>query len=125
MSGYAHVRSGVNLGILTVGQPRPIYPQLQTYRCNAPTEAMGQKRSWTRIIVMSAMARPGGPAYGLATELADTFKAIPVVTGGELISSRPVFTRLVLITAHAKSIDANRHMMANRPVYLGLWRGAF
>jgi hypothetical protein len=57
--------------------------------------------------------------------LADTFKAIPVVTGGELIISRPDFTRLVLITAHAKSIDPNRHMMANRPVYLGLWRGAF
>ena len=73
----------------------------------------------------SLLARPGGPAYGLATELADTFEAIPVVTGGELIISRPVFTRLVLITAHAKSINANRHMMANRPVYLGLWRGAF
>ena len=73
----------------------------------------------------SLLARAGGPAYGLATELADTFKAIPVVTGGELIISRPVFTRLVLITAHAKSIDANRHMMANRPMYLGLWRGAF
>jgi len=62
--------------------------------------------------------------------LADTFKAVPVVTDGEPIISRPVFTRLVLtrlvlITAHAKSIDANRQMMANRPVYLGLWRGAF
>jgi hypothetical protein len=67
----------------------------------------------------------GGPACGLATELGDTFKAVPVVTGGELIISRPVFTRLVLIAAHAKSIDANRHMMANRPVDLGLWRGAF
>ena len=63
--------------------------------------------------------------YYLATELADIFKALPVATGGELIISRPVFTRLVLITAHAKNIDTNRHMMANRPVYLGLWRGAF
>ncbi|GLR88870.1 hypothetical protein GCM10007857_55830 [Bradyrhizobium iriomotense] len=31
------------LDILAVGQPRPIYPQLQTYRCTAPTEEMGQQ----------------------------------------------------------------------------------
>jgi hypothetical protein len=53
---------------------------------------------------------------GFATELTGAFEAIPVVTGGELIISRPVFTRFVLITAHAKKIDANRQMIANNPV---------
>jgi len=72
----------------------------------------------------SLLAR-GDPPCGLATESADPFKAIPDVAGGELIISRPVFTRLVLITTHAKSIDANRHTMATRPVYLGLWWGVF
>jgi hypothetical protein len=48
--------------------------------------------------------------------LTDAFEVIPVVTGAELISRPPVFTRLVLITAHARNIDANRHMMANKPV---------
>jgi hypothetical protein len=52
---------------------------------------------------------------GFAAELTDAFEVIPVVTGGELIS-RSVFTRLVLITAHARKIDANRHAMANKPV---------
>ena len=64
---------------------------------------------------------------GFATELTGTFEAVPVVTGGELIISRLVFTRLVLISAHAKKIDANRHMMAKTSV-VGLWRvlpGAF
>ena len=45
-----------------------------------------------------------------------TFKAIPVVTGGELIISRLVFTRFVLMSAHTKKIDANKHMTANKPV---------
>jgi hypothetical protein len=45
----------------------------------------------------------------------DAFE-VPVVTGGELIISRLVFTRLVLMTAHAKNIDANRHMIANKTV---------
>jgi hypothetical protein len=53
---------------------------------------------------------------GFATELTGAFEAIPVVTGGELIISRPVFTRFVLISAHAKKIDANKHMTANKPV---------
>jgi hypothetical protein len=53
-------------------------------------------------------------AQGFAAELTDAFEVIPVATGGELIS-RPVFTRLVLITAHARNIDANRHMMAIKP----------
>jgi len=53
-------------------------------------------------------------AQGFAAELTDAFEVIPVVTGGEPIS-RPVFTRLVLITAHARKIDANRHTMANKP----------
>jgi hypothetical protein len=47
--------------------------------------------------------------------LIDAFEVIPVVTGGELLSRPPVFTRLVLITAHARKIDANRHMIANKP----------
>ena len=49
-------------------------------------------------------------------ELTGALEAIPVVTGGELIISRLVFTRLVLISAHTKKIDANKHMMANKPV---------
>ena len=61
-------------------------------------------------------------------ELTGAFEAIPVVTGGELIISRPVFTRLVLTSAHTKKIDANKHMTANKPVWPALWRllpGAF
>jgi hypothetical protein len=54
-------------------------------------------------------------AQGFAAELIDGFEVIPVVKGGELISRPPVFTRLVLITAHARKIDANRHMIANKP----------
>jgi hypothetical protein len=42
--------------------------------------------------------------------------AIPVVTGGEVINSRLVLTRLVFISAHAKKIDANKHMTTNKPV---------
>ena len=53
---------------------------------------------------------------GFATELTGAFETVPVVTGGELIISRLVFTRLVLISAHTKKIDANRHMMAKKPV---------
>jgi hypothetical protein len=53
---------------------------------------------------------------GLATEFTGTFEADPVATGGELIISRLVFTRLVLISAHTKKIDANKHMIANKPV---------
>src|ERR1700688_1054129 len=53
---------------------------------------------------------------GFATELTGAFEAVPVVTGGELIISRLVFTRLVLISAHTKKIDVNRHMMAKKPV---------
>jgi hypothetical protein len=49
--------------------------------------------------------------------LTGAFGAIPVVTGGELIISRLVFTRLVLISAHTKKIDANRHMMAKKPAW--------
>jgi hypothetical protein len=55
-------------------------------------------------------------AHGFAVEIAEVLEVIPVVAGGELINSRLVFTRLVLITAHARKIDANRHMIANRPV---------
>jgi hypothetical protein len=55
-------------------------------------------------------------AQGFAAELIDAFEVIPVVAGGELISRPPVLTRLVLITAHARKIDANRHMIANKPV---------
>jgi hypothetical protein len=52
-------------------------------------------------------------AQGFA--LTGAFEAIPVVTGGELIISRLV-TRFVLISAHTKKIDANKHMTANKPV---------
>ena len=43
------------------------------------------------------------------------FEAVPVTTGGESIIPRLVFTKLVLITAHASKIDANKHMIANKP----------
>jgi hypothetical protein len=59
---------------------------------------------------------PSLAAQGFAAELIDAFEVTPVVTVGELISRPPVFTRLVLITAHARKIDANRHTMANKPV---------
>jgi hypothetical protein len=67
-------------------------------------------------------------AQGFVTGLTVSFEAIPVVTEGELIISRTVFTRLVLISAHTKKIDANKHMTANKPIYPELWRllpGAF
>jgi hypothetical protein len=48
--------------------------------------------------------------------LTGAFEAIPVVAGGELIISRLVFARFVLISAHTKKIDANKHMTANKPV---------
>ena len=54
-------------------------------------------------------------AQGFAAESADALEVILGVTGGELIISRLVFTKLVLITAHARKIDANRHMIANKP----------
>jgi len=54
--------------------------------------------------------------HGFATVLTCAFEAIPVVAGGELIISRLVFTRLVLISAHTRKIDANKHMTANKPV---------
>ena len=70
-------------------------------------------------IISDAIKMPVEVAYlaaqGFAAELTDAFDVIPVVTGRELIS-RPVFTRLVLITAHARNIDANRHRMAIKPV---------
>ena len=54
-------------------------------------------------------------SQGFAAESTGALEVIPAVTGGELIISRLVFTKLVLITAHAKKIDANRHMIANKP----------
>jgi hypothetical protein len=77
----------------------------------------GSQRAWGRrsrrsfLRVLTARA-----TQGFATELTGAFEAIPVVTGGELIISRPVFTRFVLISAHAKKIDANKHMTANKRV---------
>jgi len=53
---------------------------------------------------------------GFAAEFADAFEVIPVATGDELIISRLVFTRFVLITAHTSKIDANRHKTANKPL---------
>ena len=55
-------------------------------------------------------------AQGFAMELTGAFETIPVVTGDEPIIPRLVFTRLVLISAHTKKIDANKHMTANKPV---------
>jgi len=48
--------------------------------------------------------------------LTGAFEDIPVVTDGELIISRLVFTRLVRISIHTKKIDANKHMTASKPV---------
>jgi hypothetical protein len=67
------------------------------------------RRSFLRVLTARA-------TQGFATELTGAFEAVPVVTGGELIISRPVFTRFVLISAHAKKIDANKHMTANKRV---------
>jgi hypothetical protein len=55
-------------------------------------------------------------AQGFVVELTNAFEVIPVVTTGEPIISRPVFTRFVFMIAHARKIDANRQMMANKPV---------
>jgi hypothetical protein len=85
------------------------------------TTAVWAARSLLRVLTARAV-------QGFATDLTGAFEAIPVATGGELIISRVVFTRLVLISAHTKKIDANKHMTANKPVYPELWRllpGAF
>ena len=74
-------------------------------------KALGLAISPSFLRVLTARA-----AQGFAPELTGAFEAIPVVTGGEPIISRLVFTTFVLISAHAKKIDANRHMMAMRPV---------
>jgi hypothetical protein len=66
-------------------------------------------RSFLRVLTARA-------AQGFAMESTGAFEAILVVTGGELIISRLVFTMLVLISAHTKKIDANKHMTANTPV---------
>jgi hypothetical protein len=58
----------------------------------------------------------GDLAQGFAAEFADAFEVIPIVAGDELIISMLVFTRFVLITAHTRTIDANRHMIANKPL---------
>jgi hypothetical protein len=55
-------------------------------------------------------------ARGFAADSTDAFEVIPVVTGDELIISRLVFTRLVLATAHTRTIDPSKHMTANKPV---------
>ncbi|PJG52834.1 hypothetical protein CVM73_23505 [Bradyrhizobium forestalis] len=55
-------------------------------------------------------------AQGFAVESTDALEVIPVVAGDENIISRLVFARFVLITAHARKIDANRHKMASKPV---------
>jgi len=55
-------------------------------------------------------------AQGFTAESIDGLEVIPVVTGDENIISRLVFAKFVLITAHARKIDTNRHMMATKPV---------
>ena len=69
---------------------------------------------WTAISPRHTWAG-GLAAQGFVAESTDALEVIPGVTGGELIISRLVFTKLVLITAHARKIDANRHMIANKP----------
>jgi hypothetical protein len=44
-AGFGNARFRVTFDIFPVGQPRPIYHQFQTYRCTAPTEAMGQDQT--------------------------------------------------------------------------------
>jgi hypothetical protein len=86
--------------------------------------AASRQGAWAGDLPAVSCARA---TQGFATELTGAFEAIPVVTGGELIISRLVFTRFVLISAHAKNIDANRHMMTKINA-AGLWRrppGAF
>ena len=87
---------------------------------NSDCDALGQltPTQWNCCWTDSRQGTWAGDlaAQGFAAELTDAFEVIPVVTGGELIISRLVFTRLVLITAHARKIDANRHMMAHKPV---------
>jgi hypothetical protein len=84
---------------------------------NSDCDASGQLTppQWNCFAVGQLLANALGLAISLAAELTDAFEVIPVFTGDELIS-RPVFTRLVLITAHARKIDANRHPIANKPV---------
>jgi hypothetical protein len=55
-------------------------------------------------------------------ESSGALEITPVVTGDGLIISRLVFARFVLITAHAKNIDANRQTTANKPVWPGFLR---
>jgi len=88
---------------------------------NSDCDASGQLTHHNGIALRwTAFRQPASAsdltAQGFAAELTDAFEVISVVTSGELIISRLVFTRLVLITAHARNIDANRHMMANKPV---------
>ena len=85
---------------------------------NSDCDASGQLTppQWNCFAVgQRQRAWAGDLAQGFAAELTGAFDVIPVVTGGE-VSSRSVFTRLVLTTAHARKIDANRHTMANKPV---------
>jgi hypothetical protein len=58
---------------------------------------------------------PAAKLHVRSGQSTDALEVILAVTGGELIISRLVFTKLVLITAHARKIDANRHMIANKP----------
>jgi hypothetical protein len=75
--------------------------------------AASRQGAWAGDLPAVSCARA---TQGFATELTSAFEAVPVVTGGELIISRLVFTRLVLISAHTKKIDANRHMMVKKPM---------
>ena len=89
---------------------RAAYATQWNYFCCSTASRQG---AWVGDLPAVSCARA---TQGFATELTGAFGAIPVVTGGELIISRLVFTRLVLISAHTKKIDANKHMTANTPV---------
>jgi hypothetical protein len=83
---------------------------------NGTTFAVRQLLAKALGLAISPAVSCARATQGFATELTGAFEAVPVVTGGELIISRLVFTRLVLISAHTKKIDANKHMTANTPV---------
>src|ERR1700738_5164255 len=103
--------------------PEPFRPQFSD--CDASASGQLTPTQWKLLMLFGSFSprRLAGdfPAascaratQGFATGLTGAFEAMPVVTAGELIISRLVFTRLALISAHTKKIDANRHMMAKK-----------
>ncbi|WP_284265740.1 hypothetical protein [Bradyrhizobium iriomotense] len=52
----------VNLDILAVGQPRPVYPQLSDIALTAPTDAMGPITSSARLSNVAGISMPSALA---------------------------------------------------------------